>query len=896
MNPTDRKAEYPAKIPGSVLSALLDAEAIPNPYYRRNEYRARELFREDYCFRREFQVEEEILSHEEIDLVCMGLDTLAHVELNGFPVLEADNMHREWRIPAKPYLKPGMNRIKIVFSSPLKYIEQYRYGENREISYTPCGAMKGNQLIRKAHSMFGWDWGPQLPDAGIFRDIFLECRTGRTIQEVYVRQLHHGESGEVTLRIKVTLSPGKTRQEGQKLKVLFREKQGGEPVAFLQTILRSRDFWEGELTVCEPKLWWPNGYGAQPLYELLIRLEDPDERLVQEEKKTIGLRTLTVSRGEDQWGREFAFTVNGVKIFAMGANYIPEDCIYSRISKERQAYLLESARQANFNCIRVWGGGYYPSDAFYELCDEKGLIVWQDLMFACNVYEGTKHFLDNCRQEVLDNVRRLRHHPALGLWCGNNEIESAWDHWEDFQKESMYLRADYIKLFEQVIPDAVRQADPDTFFWPSSPSSGGCFADPDAESDGDTHYWDVWHGQKPFTDYRNYYFRFCSEFGFQSFPGLKTISSFTLPKDRNIFSRVMESHQKNGAANGKILYYLSENFRYPSDFGQLLYISQILQGMAIQYGVEHWRRNRGRCMGTLYWQLNDNWPVASWSSIDYFGRWKALHYMAKRFFAPCVSSIVIEKGKARLFVENETRESQGWQAKLWLKSVDGRILGEASGEGRTECLSAEEALEMNLEAFVPAEEEDWEEQVFVESQIKFDCGEQAKNVETLLPYKYLQLKEATVTVKVFEQERESSFTEENCVEQGNCVKQESRVKQENCVEQESRVKQENCVEQESHVKQGNGIKVVLSSDCFVPFVELDVEGEDVLFSDNYFHLTGREEVFLYAEKRSMADDEDQSDRAEDRAKGRINGAEDLLNRLRIRSLEKITVCRIKKSV
>ena len=317
------------------------------------------------------------------------------------------------------------------------------------------------------------------------------------------------------------------------------------------------------------------------------------------------------------------------------------------------------------------------------------------------------------------------------------------------------------------------------------------------------------------------------------------------------------------------MYYLSENFRYPSDFSQLLYISQILQGMAIQYGVEHWRRNRGRCMGTLYWQLNDNWPVASWSSIDYFGRWKALHYMAKRFFAPCASSIVLEKGKATLFVENETRESQGWQAKLWLKTMDGQILGEVSAEGKAERLSAMEALEMNLEAFAPAGEEDWEEQVFVESQVRFDCGEQAKNVETLLPYKYLQLKEATVTVKVFDQERESSFIEENCIQQ------------------------------ESRIKQGNGIKVVLSSDCFVPFVELDVEGGDVLFSDNYFHLTGGEEVCLYAKKANETDSAyraDGIDGAENTVKGRINGAEDLLNRLRIRSLEKITVCRIKKSV
>lgn len=259
-----------------------------------------------------------------------------------------------------------------------------------------------------------------------------------------------------------------------------------------------------------------------------------------------------------------------------------------------------------------------------------GLIVWQDLMFACNVYDLTEEFEDNITKEITENVKRLRHHASLGLWCGNNEMESAWDHWPEVQSESKYLRADYIKMFEYVIPKAVRAADSETFFWQSSPSSGGCFDDPDDENRGDCHYWDVWHGQKPFTDYQKHYFRFCSEFGFQSFPCLKTVESFTEEKDRNIFSRVMENHQKNPAANGKILYYLSENFRYPENFRKLLYVSQILQGMAMKYGVDHWRRHRGRCMGTLYWQINDNWPVASWASIDYFGRWKALHYMAKK--------------------------------------------------------------------------------------------------------------------------------------------------------------------------------------------------------------------------------------------------------------------------
>ena len=648
--------EYTAEVPGSVLSVLLDAGAIPDPYVGRNEYAARELFCRDYWFWREFELDSEFLENEEISLVCLGLDTLAKISINGKEVFYADNMHRRWEIPVKDVLRPGKNELRILFLSALNYIDEYSYGENKEIQYVPCGAMKGNQLIRKAHSMFGWDWGPQLPDMGIFRDIFLEGWTGRKILDVRIHQKYDPKKADsaAEIRIFAEFSSDEKKAENQKIRVWIADEETGEIQADLREDLGNFDFWEGEFVLEHPRLWWPNGYGEQPLYTVHMVLENPDGSVKQEQKRTIGIRTLTVSRERDEWGREFAFMVNGVKLFAMGANYIPEDCIYSRITEERQKYLLTSAKRAHFNCIRVWGGGYYPSDTFYELCDRLGLIVWQDLMFACNVYDATEAFLENCRQEVIDNVKRLRHHPCLGLWCGNNEIESAWHHWEDFQKESMYLRADYIKLFEQVLPRAVKEHDPDTFYWPSSPSSGGCFDDPDAESDGDCHYWDVWHGQKPFTDYRKHCFRFCSEFGFQSFPCLKTVKAFAEPEDWNIFSRVMESHQKNDAANGKILYYLSENFCYPSDFEQFLYVSQVLQAMAIQYGVEHWRRNRGRCMGTLYWQLNDNWPAASWSSIDYFGRWKALHYLARRFFAPMASSIAVNGQRAELFLENET--------------------------------------------------------------------------------------------------------------------------------------------------------------------------------------------------------------------------------------------------
>ncbi len=384
----------------------------------------------------------------------------------------------------------------------------------------------------------------------------------------------------------------------------------------------------------------------------------------------------------------------------------------------------------------------------------------------------------------------------------------------------MNLRADYIKLFEYVIPEVVKKNAPDTFFWPSSPSSGGCFADPDDENNGDAHYWDVWHGQKPFTDYRKYFFRFCSEFGFQSFPCLKTVKTFTEPEDRNIFSRVMESHQKNDAANGKILYYMSENFRYPADFADLLYVSQVLQGMAIQYGVEHWRRNRGRCMGTLYWQLNDNWPVASWASVDYFGRWKALQYMACRFYAPEASSMIRDKNKIVLFVENETSSQVKWHGEICLKNMDCEVIAAISAEGKTEAFLSEKVLELDFGQYLTDDYGSWEETVFAEGKVTFEDGTEARNVEVLLPYKHLSLKKPSISVET--EEAEDSFV------------------------------------------------LRLTSDVFAPFVELDFDDVDVIFSDNFFHLTGKTYEVKILKK--------------DICKGQLANADDVKNRLRIRSL------------
>ena len=694
------------QIPGTVLSGLLAAGKIKDPFYRTNEDATRALFWKDYVFTRTFDVDEELLAQQHIVLVCEGLDTLAEISINGTFLAKTDNMHRTWKFQTKKLLHPGKNEIQIVFRSVLRFIEDYPYEAHKKINYIPCGSMKGNQLLRKAHSMFGWDWGPQTIDAGIFRDIYLQGYSHARIEDIRIHQQH---AKNVSVQTSITLSES---VPGQKLCVELSEDGADKPLQTKLCKTNADGVAAVDFVIENPKLWWPNDYGDQPLYIVRTTLLDEDGTSLESITRRIGLRTLTISQEKDEWGNEFAFCVNGVKIFTRGGNYIPDDCLYTRITEKKLDYILESCRRAHFNCVRVWGGGYYPSDAFYDLCDEKGLIVWQDLMYACNVYDVTDAFAENCRQETYDNVRRLRHHASLGLWCGNNEIESAWDHWGDFQKETPYLRADYIRLFEEVLPKAVQEADGETFYWHSSPSSGGCFDNPDDANRGDTHYWDVWHGQKPFTDYRKYFFRFCSEFGFQSFPCAKTVNSFTLEDDRNIFSRVMESHQKNDAANGKMLYYLSENLRYPKDLTHLLYASQVLQGMAIKYGVDHWRRNRGRCMGTLYWQINDDWPAPSWSSIDYFGRWKALHYMAQKFYAPHAVSMTLEDHRCHVYFSNESFETTEYSLTLSIRDLSGNVLETYETKGNSPAFSAIETAVVDICSW-----EDQKDDVFLEAVI-----------------------------------------------------------------------------------------------------------------------------------------------------------------------------------
>ena len=618
---TEGQGIIPAEVPGDLYSDLLMAGLIEDPYYRDNELAALKLSDNDYVYETCFDVPDEIMNRERICLVFDGLDTLAEIRLNGVLLGTADNMHRTWKYDIRECIKNKGNCLSILFRSPTEYIRK-RY-EEKALEGTE-DAMRGFPYLRKAHCMFGWDWGPRLPGCGIFRPVRITGYDEACIDSVYVKQDH--AEGSVTLTFEPGIEYACGKPEGLRCTAEVLSPEGD--------LLLSADA-AGEFRITDPQLWYPAGYGAQPLYTVRVMLHSGGS-VIDTWERRIGLRTMTVTRRKDEFGESFAHTVNGTEIFAMGADYIPEDSLTGRTSPERTRHLLGDARLANQNCIRVWGGGYYPEDWFYDICDELGLIVWQDFMFACAAYDLSDEFEANIRAEIRDNVRRLRHHASLGLWCGNNEMEqfAAEGQWVN----SPELKEFYLRMYEEIFPEILAKEDPQTFYWPASPSSGGGFDEPNAEDRGDVHYWDVWHGNKPFTEYRKFLFRYLSEFGFQSFPAMKTIGSFTLPEDRNIYSYVMEKHQRNAAANGKIASYMSQTYLYPSSFDTTVYASQLLQARAIQYGVEHFRRHRGICMGTVVWQLNDCWPVASWSSIDYYGRWKALHYYERRFFAPVLLS------------------------------------------------------------------------------------------------------------------------------------------------------------------------------------------------------------------------------------------------------------------
>ncbi len=776
-------------VPGTVLTDMLDGNMIEDPYWRMNEYATKNLFYKDYVYCHTFNATNEMLSSDVVNLVFEGLDTLAEVKINGQLVLSAKDMHRTYRIEIKEYLQE-MNTIVVKLESPLRYIEDAH--ERSDIFYSSTGCQKGNGKLRKAHYMFGWDWGPQIPDAGIFRDVYLEYGSSVIMEDVRIRQYH--QEGQV--RVEATVDLAGDSRDDYYIELSIEGPEDSDEIQKNTSI----DCKKAVVDIDAPKLWWPNGYGKQPLYNVSVTLLS-DNKKIDQYNCTIGLRTITVCTDADEWGNQFALVVNGHKIFAMGANYIPEDNILGKVNVQRTEKLIQSCVKANFNCLRVWGGGYYPDDFFYDLCDKYGIIIWQDLMFACNVYDLNDTFEEDILAETVDNVRRLRNHASLGLWCGNNEMEWGWRDWGRLEGHRPKYKADYIKIFEMLLPRTVAKYDDQTYYWLSSPSSGGSFDNPNDFERGDNHYWEVWHSNKPFTEYRDFYFRFCSEFGFQSFPGKKTLASFCDAEDMNIFSEVMESHQKNGMANTKIFSYIAEYYKYPKDMDSIAYISQVLQLKAIQYGVDHWRRNFGRCMGAIYWQLNDCWPVASWSSLDYYGRWKALHYGAKRFYQRIMAT-ACEKEELSTeidyYIHNESFEAQSMGLKVKLIDHNLNELWSTEKTVIVEPFQVINALQVDFSNMI--DQNMLKKTVAVFELIK--DGEKISTGTTLF-----------VKPKHFEYQSPNYTTEMS--------------------------------------DEGTFYKVWVQSDVYANFVELDFSDTDVILSDNYVDITSEKGIEIIIQKEDV---------------------------------------------
>lgn len=635
----------PARIPGCVHQDLRRAREIPDPFWGTNELDLQWIEHRDWEYRTTFKLPAGMRDEEVVELVADGLDTLATISLNGRRIARTDNMFTPYRWSIKGRLRSGENELSIRFAAVGPYLEANHNARSFREFNDPVG---NSNRIRKEQCQFGWDWGPRFVTAGIWQGIRLEAWSSNRLDSVILRQ-RHPRSGRVFLDLKPELA-----------------RPDAAATCHWKLDLRGKTVAQGEGTtvrVDQPELWWPAGQGDQPLYHITVEVRDAAGRKVGEWSRRIGLRKIELDQGRDEWGRRFSFRVNGRLVFAKGANWIPAHSFVAGLTRKDYERDLRSAVDAHMNMIRVWGGGIYESEAFFDLCDELGLMVWQDFCFACSQFPGGQDFLDVVRPEAEGQVRRIRHRASLALWCGNNEIW--WLNRKELQDNpDPSQREEYEKLFHELLPEVVAENDPSTAYWPSSPyRPGGETEHEEGEWSGDTHFWDVWHSRRPVQDYEKWNFRFVSEFGMQSYSSPETNRTFCPQDDTNVFGPAMENHQKNAAGNQIILDYVSRRYRFPRSQDDLIFLSQLNQAYCLQFGVEHLRRLMPRCGGALYWQLNDCWPVASWSSIEFTGRWRALHYAAKRFFAPyLVSGKVIGEESAGI---GNYRKSSVSGVELW---------------------------------------------------------------------------------------------------------------------------------------------------------------------------------------------------------------------------------------
>jgi len=795
----------PATVPGGVHTDLLALGQIPDPFVSDNELEVMWIAEKDWEYRYTFSPHARLRNHEQIYLVADGLDTLAEVRLNGKILGETANQFRQWRWEIKDLLVAGENTLEVYFYGPSAFVaaeqKRRRLKGVRE-------AIEGGSHLRKAPCQFGWDWGPKLPPIGIWQDIRLEGCSIARLEDVRLRQIH--ANGNVTVQATFQIETLKEQSVRASLRIIGPQ---GEKIAETEPeIVESGTTLE--YTLESPQLWWPNGYGSQPLYEVSVILKSNNQLIDQRDYK-LGLRTLELRQEDDQWGKSFQFVVNGVPIFAKGSNWIPADSFITRFSDERLEKLIADAVATHQNMLRVWGGGLYEEERFYDLCDKYGILIWQDFIFSCSIYPlDEPDFHENVRVEIEENIKRLRHRASLALWCGNNEMEWGWESWgwsknpledqlpdlvkqfpalqflmdmvgeRDLLPDWAELKTAYDQFFHQTLPTWIVELDPDTPYWPSSPSSNTPFHDANNQTQGDAHYWDVWHGRKPFTAYRGSYPRFMSEFGFQAFPTMETVEFYTAPEDRNLTSSIMEHHQRGNHGNGLIIAQMTDTFRMPENFTGWIYLSLVLQAEGIRYGVEHWRRHMQRVSGTLYWQLNDCWPVASWASIDYFGRWKALHYAAKKFYAPVLLSVEDKPPTMDLHISNDQTTPWNGQVTWSLERLDGEQIAFGRQEVVVAPLTDTLVTTLNFTGRVTPENE---HRVVLVTELLKDEKLLARSVTPFISTKHLELSDPKLAV--------------------------------------------------SMETQGNQLLIKVHAHFLARFVELKLEGApDTVFSDNYFDI------------------------------------------------------------
>ncbi|GAA0365049.1 glycoside hydrolase family 2 TIM barrel-domain containing protein [Alkalibacterium iburiense] len=677
----EKKEWLKAKVPGTVHTDLLFHDLIPHPYEGTNEKYLQWIDKKDWEYQTVITITNDMLLDEKIELVFDGLDTFATVSVNGQTILEANNMYREWKRDIKPFVSEGENVINVYFHSPinqgLKLLKASPYSlpaPNDDSVLGGIGEQKVSMFIRKAPYHFGWDWGPRFVTSGIWKDVRLECWSSFKLTDVYIEQPSvTKEKAELIAHITIE----STKDQVVNLTLSTDNLNINERVELVKGV----NSIPLPLTLTKPQLWWTHDLGDQPLYTFEVYATN-DEGMKSIHSVRTGLRDIQLVMKEDDYGQTFQFELNGTPLFIKGANHIPHDLFLPSIDDNKYTEEIDSALDAHMNMIRVWGGGIYEKDVFYNYCDEKGLLVWQDFMFACSMYPGTSEFLNNVEKELEENITHLRNHPSIAVWCGNNEIDSMWkeygentswgwgwkSQYSDEHRKEVWQA--YDTLFHKLIPEKLKVLHPDNNYWPSSPMAELTYDENQHASlkrhRGDIHFWNVWHSRAPIEDYTHFIGRFMSEYGFQSFPERSTYEKIAPDQSLSITSESVSHHQKNKSGNDLIFDYLSQYYKKPKDFDSYLYLSQLLQGYAFDTAIRNHRKAMPYCMGTLYWQLNDAWPGASWSSIDYYGNWKASHYAVKKAYQKSILYLEDKGSIIHIYGVTDSLENQSVTLEVYL--------------------------------------------------------------------------------------------------------------------------------------------------------------------------------------------------------------------------------------